>query len=165
MEQSIPTVSLGNPVQIALLVKDARRTTELLISLFGMGPWRFEDWPPQNRPEFESRCNGQPAKWRNILAFADWDNLEIELIECVEGETSYTEFLAKRGEGLHHLLFEVDDLDATVAVMAKRGISVKMGATGRRPGTRWVLLDTFDLFGFGLELRNKLAERDSSRAE
>ena len=156
MEHKTPTVSLGDPLQVALLVKDARRTAELLSSLFGVGPWRFEDWPPKDRPEFESHCNGQPAKWKAKMAFADWNNLELELIECVEGKSGYTEFLSTKGEGLHHMLFEVEDLDGTVAALAKHGISVKMGATGRRPGTRWVLLDTLDLFGFSIEIRNKL---------
>jgi len=161
-QQTTLKTMFGNPIQIGLVVKDARRTAELLEALFGIGPFRFEDWPPRDRPEFNRFVDGKPADFRTLLAFADWDNLEIELIESIEGTSGYTEHLAKKGEGVHHLLFEVDDLDAATAAFAERGIGVKMGATGRRPGTRWVLLDTVDHFGFSTELRNKLPQEKST---
>jgi hypothetical protein len=161
-QQTTAKFMLGNPLQIALVVEDAHRTAEQLEALFGIGPFRFEDWPPSDRPEFNCFVDGKAADFRTLLAFADWDNLEIELIESVEGTSGYSEHVAEKGEGVHHLLFEVDDLDATIAAFAERGIGVKMGATGRRPGTKWVLLDTADLLGFSIEIRNKLPQEDST---
>ena len=148
-------MDLGKPTQIGILVKNAKRTAELITTLTGVGPWRFEDWPPKNRPEFASFSNGVPAQWRALLAFADTGAIEIELIETYEGECGYTEFVRERGEGLHHLQFRVDDVDATAREFADKGIAIKMGATGRRPGTKWVLLDTLDALGFGIELTSK----------
>jgi methylmalonyl-CoA/ethylmalonyl-CoA epimerase len=137
-------------------VHDARATAERLSALFGVGPWRFEDWPPPNRPEFVSYLRGEPAQWRVLLAFADWGTIELELIECVEGENQYREFLRERGEGMHHLLYEVDDLEATIAEFEREGATVLMAATGRRPGTRWVVIDTAAACGFYVEVRNRL---------
>ena len=146
---------LGKPTQIGILVKNAKRTAELLSMLMGVGPWRFEEWPPQNRPEWESFSDGKPTKWRAILAFAEYENIELELIETYEGECGYTEFIGKRGEGLHHLQFRVDDVDIAAEKFMEQGINLKMGATGRRPGTKWVLLDTEDLIGFAVEITSK----------
>ena len=56
---------------------------------------------------------------------------------------------------MHHLQFRVGDVDATVAKFVKQDIKIKMGATGRRPGTKWVLLDTEDMLGFAIELSSK----------
>jgi methylmalonyl-CoA/ethylmalonyl-CoA epimerase len=148
-------LDLGNPTQVGILVKDAKRTAELLTKITGTGPWRFEDWPPPNRPEFVSYSNGSPAHWRAVLAFADAGSMEIELIETYEGECGYTEFVRERGEGMHHLQFRVDDVDAAARKFTDEGIKIKMGATGRRPGTKWVLLDTHHLLGFYVELTSK----------
>lgn len=146
---------LGNPTQIGILVHDARKAAEKLTWLTGMGPWKFENWPPENRPEFQSLSGGKLTRWRAVLAFAYCDNIEVELIETYEGECGYTEYLREWGEGLHHLQFRVDDVDAVAAEFVEQGIEIKMGATGRRPGTKWVLLDTIGLLGFAIELTSK----------
>jgi methylmalonyl-CoA/ethylmalonyl-CoA epimerase len=147
--------ALGNPTQIGILVKDARKTAKILNLLTGIGPWRFEDWPPENRPEFESYSDGKPTSWRATLAFSICDSLEIELIETYEGECGYSDFVNRRGEGMHHLQFRVDDVDVIADRFVKQGIKIKMGATGRRPGTKWVLLDTEEMIGFDIELTSK----------
>ena len=47
-----------------------------------------------------------------------------ELIEPLDGPNSYQEFLDSRGEGLHHLGYFVDDLDAAIAEMEAQGFAV-----------------------------------------
>ena len=49
------------------------------------------------------------------LAFGNSGEVEIELIEWVAGGCPHKEFLDAGREGMHHLRFIVDDLDATVA--------------------------------------------------
>lgn len=155
MENNGRAIALGEPRQIGFVVRDARKTAALLTSLLGVGPFHFEDWPPADRPEFTREYRGRPGAFRTLLAFANMGGLEIELIQNVEGESDYQDHLQKHGQSIHHLLFEVDDLDQVVCEFAERGIGVTMGATGRRPGTRWVLLDTVDLLGCALEIRNR----------
>ena len=50
--------------------------------------------------------------------------LLLELIQPVEGEPIYKEFLESNGEGTHHIAFSVDDLDEETAKLAKKGIPV-----------------------------------------
>jgi methylmalonyl-CoA/ethylmalonyl-CoA epimerase len=47
---------------------------------------------------------------------------EIELIEPVRAGTGVARFLESRGEGLHHLCFESDDVAAELAVAKARGL-------------------------------------------
>jgi methylmalonyl-CoA/ethylmalonyl-CoA epimerase len=44
----------------------------------------------------------------------------VELIEPIDPENGVGRFLASRGEGLHHVCFETDDLPATLAALAAR---------------------------------------------
>jgi methylmalonyl-CoA/ethylmalonyl-CoA epimerase len=158
-EETKPKISLGKPLQIGLIVKDARRTADLLFNLFGIGPFRFIEWPT-NRPDMRSFYKGEPGEFRVLEAFTNFENIELELIEPYGGESGYSEYLAERGEGIHHILFEVSDLDSAVAWFAEKGLSVKMGGTGNRPGTTWLHIDTVPLLGWSLELRNKVAGSD-----
>jgi methylmalonyl-CoA epimerase len=61
---------------------------------------------------------------------------EIELIEPTTPDSSLSKFLDKRGEGLHHICLEVDDIDAALVEMKEKGISVldkqpRIAAEGR----------------------------------
>jgi len=148
-------INLGDPQQIGVVVKDARRTADMLSGLLGIGSWRFVEWP-SDRPDMMSFYNGGNGNFRLLEAFARLGNIEIELIEPIEGECGYTEYLKEHGEGLHHIMFEVDDLDNTVSAFNQMGIGAVFGGTGNRPGTRWLHLNTVPLLGWSIELRNRL---------
>jgi methylmalonyl-CoA/ethylmalonyl-CoA epimerase len=47
----------------------------------------------------------------------------VELLEAMAEDTPVGKFLASRGPGIHHLCFEVDDIEAEIA---------RIGATGMR---------------------------------
>ncbi len=76
---------------------------------------------------------------------------EIELIEPTNPDSSLARFLEKRGEGLHHICLEVDDIDAALADMQAKGAPVldkqpRLAAEGRAiflhpKGTHGVLLE------------------------
>jgi len=70
----------------------------------------------------------------------------------VEGKNIYTEFLDSKGEGLHHLGFLVDDLDAMLAELAKEGIEpvFHKGYPGR--GVAFAYLNSDKVGGVMFEL-------------
>lgn len=45
----------------------------------------------------------------------------VELLEALGQETPVGRFLAKRGPGMHHVAYEVNDLRATLAELTKEG--------------------------------------------
>ena len=147
-------VELKRPVQIGIVVRDLERTAQLLSSFFGIGPFQFIEWPNRADSKYFYRGNEQHIKIRQ--AFVQVGPLEFELIQPLEGErNAYREFLEEEGGGIHHILFEVDDIDSVLATLAKQGIEVLQSGTGIRPGTRWALLDTRQRVGFLLELRQR----------
>jgi len=59
----------------------------------------------------------------------------IELLEATEADSPIGRFIAKRGEGLHHIAIGVEDLSATVEQLKKNGTrlisdEIKVGAGG-----------------------------------
>lgn len=49
---------------------------------------------------------------------------EIELLEPVEAGTGVARFLEKRGEGLHHLCFETEDVDLSLRRLKAAGVAL-----------------------------------------
>jgi methylmalonyl-CoA/ethylmalonyl-CoA epimerase len=154
-------LKLERLVQIGIVVPDLNQTTELLTSLFGIGPFRLVEWPTS--PESEYRFRGTRERIRISQAFVQLGNVEIELIQPVEGErNAYKQFLNQTGGGIHHVLFEVSDIDPVLQELARSGVTILQSGTGIRPGTRWALLDTQEMLGFLVELRHRPGESDGS---
>jgi methylmalonyl-CoA epimerase len=61
----------------------------------------------------------------------------LELLEATSPDSAIAKFIAKRGEGLHHVCLKVPDLAAAVARLRKDGVrlvseQIKAGAGGHR---------------------------------
>jgi len=61
----------------------------------------------------------------------------VELLEPADPDTPIGKFLAKRGAGIHHICFAVDDLDGMLAKCKAAGIRLidetpRQGAEGKR---------------------------------
>jgi methylmalonyl-CoA epimerase len=59
----------------------------------------------------------------------------LELLEATSDDSAIAKFIAKRGEGLHHVCLKVPDLAAAVAQLKKNGVrlvseQIKTGAGG-----------------------------------
>ena len=79
----------------------------------------------------------------------------LELLEATSEESTIAKFIAKRGEGLHHVCMRVPDLETSVAKLKNDGVrlvsnEIKVGAGGHRyvfvhpQSTGGVLLELVD---------------------
>jgi len=84
------------------------------------------------------------------LAREDLGGLKVELIQPLEGESIYDEFVKEKGEGIHHIAFMVEDVDTEIADLEKSGFKVVQ--TGAMPNTKWAYLDNDDSGGMLIEL-------------
>lgn len=71
-----------------------------------------------------------------IEAFQAGESL-VELLEPSAAESPIGKFIARRGAGIHHICFQVDDLDGTLEKCRAYGIRLidekpRIGAEGRR---------------------------------
>ncbi len=154
-EQTNPRVDLGPLIQVGIVVRDAEAAVQAWSERFNFPPARFVDWPPAGRNLEETRTyHGRPADFRMRLAFLETPSIQIEFIEPLEGDNIYSDWLAEHGEGLHHILFEVDDPEAVAAGL--QAPIMQSGGSTLRPGALWTYLDTQDLLGCIIEFRTKL---------
>jgi len=56
------------------------------------------------------------------IAFLPVGDCELELVEPTTTDSSVARFLEKRGEGLHHICFEVEDIEAALQELTARGL-------------------------------------------
>ena len=60
----------------------------------------------------------------------------LQLLGATGPDTTVGRFLERRGEGLHHIAYEVDDLEATLASLKAKGVEMiddepRLGGRGR----------------------------------
>ena len=65
-----------------------------------------------------------PCQQVTEAVFKIGDEVEINLLEPMGPESAVAKFLERRGEGLHHIAFEVDAIDDNLAEMEKKGIQL-----------------------------------------
>jgi methylmalonyl-CoA/ethylmalonyl-CoA epimerase len=77
----------------------------------------------------------------------------IELVQPTRPDSPVGKFLAKRGEGFHHVAFEVDDLSGTLAELERNGVEL-IDEEPRRGvgGTRVAFVHPRGAFGVLTEL-------------
>ena len=71
------------------------------------------------------------------IAMVQMGESRIELLEPIGQDSVISKFIAKRGEGLHHVALHVEGLDALVAQLKSNGVKlvkdeVQIGASGHR---------------------------------
>ena len=88
--------------------------------------------------------HGQPADYAMRIALAWIGPLRIELIEAVEGDSVYADFVKEHGYGVHHFGVLVDDMDAALAQRPPQGCSMTMDGAGfgRDGDGHYAYLDT-----------------------
>lgn len=102
--------------QLGYVVRDIEKACRHYEAVFGTGP--FSDVIHVDMDG--AMLRGKPVDTAIKVAFVQSGGVQIELIEPVRGENPYTEFLEARGEGIHHLAYKVDDLEATKAVFTEK---------------------------------------------
>jgi methylmalonyl-CoA epimerase len=77
----------------------------------------------------------------------------LELLEPLEGEAVISKFLASRGEGIHHVCLEVEDIREAIRELRAKGYSPLWDEPKVGAGGKWVtFLRPKDTFGVLLEL-------------
>lgn len=105
--------------QVGVCVKDVVQTAENYWNILGIGPWEIREWG--SHVLFDRYYHGKPAWARERLGHAYLGDLELELVQYVEGDSYYQDWIAERGEGIQHLKFLCDDIDEVSRLLAEQG--------------------------------------------
>lgn len=95
--------------QIAFAVKDLEAGQRFFNETMGVS--RFCVIEDVGLKATEKTYRGRPVEHNFRLALAYCGDVQLELLQPVSGQTCYQDFIDRRGEGLHHLGFFLDELD------------------------------------------------------
>ncbi len=98
----------GTVAHIGIAVKDLRESVELFSALFGTLPVHTE------------RVEEQDVN----TAMFSFGGTSVELLESTAPGSFIAKFIEKRGEGMHHVSFEVDDIVSELARLRKAGFQL-----------------------------------------
>jgi methylmalonyl-CoA epimerase len=102
---SIARVEARSIHHVGMAVADLDAAVETYERLFG------------GRLEHRERVEDQGVEAASMRLGAG----RVELLTALDEDTPVGRFLAKRGEGMHHIAYEVDDVEAALARLAQEG--------------------------------------------
>lgn len=105
---------------IGIAIKDMQASNSLYKSLLGVAPYK------------EEAVQSEGVK----TSFFKVGNNKIELLEALHADSPVAKFIEKRGEGVHHIAFEVEDIEKEMARLRKEGFRLlnerpKVGADNK----------------------------------
>ncbi|OGO17114.1 MAG: hypothetical protein A2Z15_03450 [Chloroflexi bacterium RBG_16_50_11] len=140
---------------VGVVVKDIKKAIKYLEAL-GIGPFTAPGVPPGKPPvftiPFKGELHGKLAAWKTTISFARMGDVELELLEPTEGKQALKESLDKTGDGLHHIGFLTDDLDAEITNFKKNGVGIWTIAR-QEGGGGFLYSDPTPLGGIAIEFR------------
>jgi methylmalonyl-CoA/ethylmalonyl-CoA epimerase len=143
---------LEDVAQICIIVPDLEEAVESYWRVFGVGPWHIYTYA---KPLVRRMTrHGEPAEYRMRVALSHIGSMRIELIEPLEGDTVYAEFVARHGYGVHHLGVLTQDMAASIERAEQAGLNMTQDGAGFGPDGdgHYAYLDTEDLIGTTIEL-------------
>ncbi len=93
---------------IGIAVKDLNESNELFANLFGEPHYKME----------EVESEGVKTSFFKVGVN------KIELLEATKKDSPIAKFIDKKGEGIHHIAFDVKDIEAEIKRMKKCGFIV-----------------------------------------
>ena len=89
------------------------------------------------------------------IAFTDVSGVKLEFLMPTDSTSTIAKYIDKKGEGIHHICFEVEDLEKAVAELKQKGLELvdepRMGAEGKKI----VFLSPKSTYGVLIELKEK----------
>jgi catechol 2,3-dioxygenase-like lactoylglutathione lyase family enzyme len=149
---------IGSIEHVGVLVRDLDRAMERYTNDLGIGPWAVNTLSPDWIRDMTVHGKQQDHVFKHALCKVG--PVIYELIESVQGPNIYEEFLNEHGEGVHHLGYFVEDIDAEISKMESRGFALLQ--SGRGFGTNddgaYAYFDTEGAVGCILEALEMPAE-------
>ena len=149
MNSPAPILGTKNVCQIAIVVRDIDRSCRTWAEFLGVPvPTPFTTAPGHT---VNQSFRGRPSDAQCKLAFFHMENTDIELIQPLGGDSSWQAVLDEKGEGVHHIAFQVVDTAGKTRALAAQGMPVMH--QGGNPATgQFTYVETRPQLGVLVEL-------------
>ncbi|MGA2639800.1 MAG: VOC family protein [Spirochaetia bacterium] len=131
---------LGSPVvtQVGILVHDIEKTAQFYADFLGVTKPNIVTTDPLDKSK--ARYKGGPTRARSKLAFFKiGQGLELELIQPDDEPSTWREDLNRKGEGVHHIAFEIRGMKEKLADLQKENMPLLQ--TGEYTDGRYAYVD------------------------
>jgi methylmalonyl-CoA/ethylmalonyl-CoA epimerase len=141
---------LGTDVvtQVAVVVRDIEKVAQAYASVLGV------EVPPvivtSGHDEAHTQYRGKRSDATAKLCFFQVGQVAIELIEPDGRPSTWQEHLDTRGEGVHHIAFQVTDMEKRLKDLGAAGMATIQ--LGDFTGGRYAYVDSASRLGVELEL-------------
>lgn len=149
-ETTLSNSFLGDTIQICVVTSEFFRTIDGFIKL-GIGPWRIYTFDSNSVAEQTYRGRSQSYSMRLALAYTGSSFWEV--IQPLEGDSIYKDWLAAHGEGIQHVAQSCGAMafDDQIKEFEKRGLSVIQSGFWRNE-VRYAYVGSDNLTGVVIEL-------------
>lgn len=152
MEKKINVNSL---YRIGIVVKNIEKTADTICKYFNIDESKIFKLDTSGKPTQDSTFYGKPVQFTLKLCIIPLANIELELIQPLDNNGPYAEFLEQHGEGLHHFNIDVDDNNAFYAMMKELNATFLTSGKTSDGSISYKYYDSRDSLGMILELCEK----------
>ncbi|OON96833.1 MAG: hypothetical protein ATN31_01715 [Candidatus Epulonipiscioides saccharophilum] len=146
-------------MHVGIIVKNIEETIAKMEKIFKIDEYRINLFPPENvnKDDIQLMYKGKKTWFTARFCFMKMGNTELELIEPLEGDSLWRDYLNEHGEGIHHLKFEVESINDTMKAFKEIGIDCPQygSAVGPNTGKIWAYFDTTKELGYVSEILNR----------
>ncbi|GAB1421255.1 methylmalonyl-CoA epimerase [Anaerolineales bacterium] len=90
------------------------------------------------------------------VGFLDANGVHIELVQPTTSDSGIAKYLEKKGQGMHHLCFDVDDVEAEMESLSAKGVEfINEAPRVRDNGTKYAFIHPRSTGGVLIELYQK----------
>ena len=140
-------------IQISIVVDDLDAYMKRYNDDYGIGPWTIVKYDKSNANRMTVR--GESRDFAIRLALCDCLNVQWELIQPMEENGPFAEFLKTRGPGIHHLCIEpAEGYAKTREFLAGRGYAEALVGGFNAGNREFAYMDLTSDLGFVLEIVN-----------
>jgi catechol 2,3-dioxygenase-like lactoylglutathione lyase family enzyme len=149
MAETIKKFDKDKVCQIGMVVRDIEQTSRAYAELFGVPvpQWFMTDELEKAHTNYRGKASTARAK---LAFFQLGPSMSLELIEPVGGPSTWQEFLDTKGEGVHHIAFNVSGMQDQVAFLKEK--KMPLVQTGDYTGGRYAYIDGIGTLKVILEL-------------
>ncbi len=143
-----PTLGNNKVTQVGIIVRDIKTKARAWSEILGlpMPNIIITDTVDKTQAEY----NGELTTARARLAFFHMGQLDVELIEPIDGPSTWKDQLDQHGDSLHHIAFEIEGMQEKIAYLDSKGVPLVQ--RGEYTGGRYAYLDGVAQLGTVLEL-------------
>jgi len=135
--------------QVSIAVHDLEKSMEHYQNTLGIGSWEIFDADSSTLSDMT--YHGRSVQHRFRAAFAIVGPMQLELVQPLEGDSIFSDFLREHGEGVNHLgSVRVHSLDEAIDILEKEGFPCLQ--SGRFAGGGYACMDTVKTLGVIIEV-------------